>query len=246
MKKKKAKAKKTKKTTKAKKKTKKSRKKSKPKKKTKRAIKKKKSLRKKTSRKATKSKKKAVKNKGPRVLAQVEHFFGKISVAAFKLKAPLKVGDVILIKGHKTDFMQKVESIQIEHESVMEAKKGAEVGIKVKHKVRESDKVYLLEVKDLKPRPQVQKPILIQKPMFPMSNFQRPSTVQPSRPVASPKPQSMVRPATPEPTVRPIARPAILQQRPPAPEPPAAKPIPPQVIPKKKSDPYGGTKFLSF
>ena len=49
-----------------------------------------------------------------KVLGMIDHYFGKIGVAAIKMKAPVKVGDVIHIKGHTTDFVQRVDSIQIE------------------------------------------------------------------------------------------------------------------------------------
>ena len=76
-------------------------------------------------------------------IGEIAHYFGKISVAAIKLTdGELKVGDTIHIKGHTSDFMQKIESIQIEHNSVTEAKKGADIGIKVSEHVREKDEVY--------------------------------------------------------------------------------------------------------
>ena len=83
------------------------------------------------------------KAKGPKVIGRIEHFFGKISVAALKLKSPLKVGDVIHIKGHTTGFTQKIDSMQIEHRDVAAAKKGQDVGFKVRDKVREGDTVFL-------------------------------------------------------------------------------------------------------
>lgn len=76
-------------------------------------------------------------------LGEVEHYFDKISVAAIKVKAPFKVGDVIHIKGHTTDFDQPVISMQIEHVQVQKVKKGDDVGIKVKELVREGDGVFL-------------------------------------------------------------------------------------------------------
>ena len=76
-------------------------------------------------------------------IGEIAHYFGKISVAAIKLTDEgLKVGDTIHIKGHTSDFMQKIESIQIEHNSVTEAKKGEDIGIKVSEHVREKDEVY--------------------------------------------------------------------------------------------------------
>lgn len=78
-----------------------------------------------------------------KLIGEVAHYFGHISVAAIKLKGELKVGDMIHIKGHTTDLEQPVESIQIEHNSVQKAKKGDDVGIKVKDHVRVGDEVYV-------------------------------------------------------------------------------------------------------
>lgn len=77
---------------------------------------------------------------------RVEKFFSKIQVAAIRItEGELKVGDTIRIKGHTTDFEQKIESMQIEHVPVDKATKGQDVGIKVKEKVREGDLVYLIK-----------------------------------------------------------------------------------------------------
>lgn len=73
----------------------------------------------------------------------VAHYFGKIGVAAIKMKSAMNVGDTIHIKGHTTDFEQVVESIQIEHLSVPKVKKGDDIGIKVKDHVREGDEVFI-------------------------------------------------------------------------------------------------------
>ena len=75
-------------------------------------------------------------------VGQVAHFFTKISVAIVELKAPLAVGDSILIKGPTTDFEQVVESMQIEHENVERAGAGESIGLKVTGRVREKDTVY--------------------------------------------------------------------------------------------------------
>ena len=73
----------------------------------------------------------------------ITHFFSKVSVGIINLTdGELKIGDRIHIKGHTTDFDQVVESMQVEHQDVTEAKKGAQVGVKVKDHVREHDVVY--------------------------------------------------------------------------------------------------------
>jgi putative protease len=76
-------------------------------------------------------------------VGEIAHYFGKIMVAAIKVKAEIKVGDILHIKGHTTDFEQAVDSMQIEHLSVPKAKKGDDIGIKVKDHVREGDEVFL-------------------------------------------------------------------------------------------------------
>ncbi|MCX8205276.1 MAG: translation elongation factor-like protein [Candidatus Nezhaarchaeota archaeon] len=75
-------------------------------------------------------------------VGRVTHFFGKISVAVVELKAPLAVGDRVVIRGPKTDFEQVVESMQIEHKNVARAEPGRSVGLKVAQRVREGDVVY--------------------------------------------------------------------------------------------------------
>ncbi|MEW5806822.1 MAG: hypothetical protein AB1756_05705 [Acidobacteriota bacterium] len=77
-------------------------------------------------------------------IGKITHYFGKIGVAVLELSADLKVGDTIHIKGHSEDFNQKVESIQIEHENIPEARAGQSVGMKVNQKVHPGDKVFLL------------------------------------------------------------------------------------------------------
>ena len=82
-------------------------------------------------------------DKKEKEIGKVSDYFAKIEVAAIKLSKGLKVGDKIHIKGSTTDFEQKVDSMQIQRESVEKAKKGAEIGIKVKDRVRRNDKVFL-------------------------------------------------------------------------------------------------------
>ena len=73
----------------------------------------------------------------------VTDYFHKIDVAAITITADeLSIGDRIHLKGHTTDFEQVVGSIQMEHASVQKAKKGDDVGIKIKDRVRQYDKVY--------------------------------------------------------------------------------------------------------
>ncbi len=73
----------------------------------------------------------------------VTHYFGKITVAIIKIEEEgLKVGDTIRFKGHTSDFTQKVESMELEHKAIQEAKVGESIGLKVSEHVREGDVVY--------------------------------------------------------------------------------------------------------
>ncbi len=75
-------------------------------------------------------------------VAVIIKFFSKPSVAALEIKGAVKVGDTLHYKGHTTDFTETVNSMEVDNNSVDEAKPGDLVGIKVKERVRENDKVY--------------------------------------------------------------------------------------------------------
>jgi translation elongation factor EF-1alpha len=77
-----------------------------------------------------------------KLIGKVTHYFTNIGVAVIELEDTLKVGDEISIEGATTNFTQKIESMQIEHESVKEAKKGDSIGLKVSDRVREGDQVF--------------------------------------------------------------------------------------------------------
>jgi putative protease len=79
-----------------------------------------------------------------KLIGKVSHYFGNIGVAVIDLSDALKVGDTIRIAGGEVDFTQQVESIEIEHQKVEQARKGDSAGLKVSQKVREGYKVYKL------------------------------------------------------------------------------------------------------
>lgn len=77
------------------------------------------------------------------MIGKVTDYFAKIGVAALVINnGDLSLGDTIHFIGHTTDFEQKINSMQIEHQPVDFAKTGDAVGIKVKDRVRHGDKVY--------------------------------------------------------------------------------------------------------
>ena len=77
-----------------------------------------------------------------RLVGVVQHYFSHISVAAIELQDNLAAGDTIHIKGHTSDFMTKVGSLQIEHDTVEKAGPGDSIGIKVPEHAREHDQVF--------------------------------------------------------------------------------------------------------
>lgn len=76
-------------------------------------------------------------------LGRVSHYFSKIGVAAIELThGTLSVGDTIHVKGHTSDFTQKVDSMQLDGKDVTQATVGQSVGFKVREHAREHDAVY--------------------------------------------------------------------------------------------------------
>jgi len=98
-------------------------------------------------RKVTGSKVKKVKKQAPDIslekIGKITHYFPHVKAAAVMLlKNGLKVGDNIYIKGHTTDFREVVKSIQLDHVDIQEGRKGQEIGLLVKLRVRQGDNVY--------------------------------------------------------------------------------------------------------
>ncbi len=76
-------------------------------------------------------------------IGEITHFFSRISVCVIKIrKDQIKYGDSLLIKGGITNFVQKVQSLQIESVDVKVARKGHLVGLQVDRPARVGDKVF--------------------------------------------------------------------------------------------------------
>ena len=77
-------------------------------------------------------------------IGAVTHYYSHLSVAAVQLEpgTKLRVGDEIRIRGHTTDFTQKVESLEVNHRSVTEVGPNDDFGLKVVEHAREHDIVY--------------------------------------------------------------------------------------------------------
>ena len=76
----------------------------------------------------------------------VTHYFSNISVAVVKIESGrLRVGDTIHIRGHTTDFKQRIDSLQVDHKPVPEVGPNDDFGLKVSQHAREHDVVYLVK-----------------------------------------------------------------------------------------------------
>ena len=76
-------------------------------------------------------------------IGRVVAFFRIPVVAVIKVtKGSVKVGSSIWIKGHTTDLKVAAASMQINHQPIQQAKKGAEFGLKVASRCRIGDRVY--------------------------------------------------------------------------------------------------------
>lgn len=75
-------------------------------------------------------------------IGRIVHYYDKIGVAVLELTDGLVVGDTIRISGHGKEFTQAVNSMQVEHESIQEAKKGQAIGLKAEQEVKEGDEVF--------------------------------------------------------------------------------------------------------
>jgi len=78
-------------------------------------------------------------------IGTVTHYYNHLHVAGVTItEGELHKGDTIHVKGHTSDFEQKVESMQIDHEVVQVAKSGDQIGLTVNEYVREHDTVYMV------------------------------------------------------------------------------------------------------
>jgi putative protease len=76
-------------------------------------------------------------------IGEVMKYFSKPSVAAVKItEGELSVGDSIKLSGHTTDFVDVIESMEVENKSVQKAVAGDFIGIKVSDRVRPGDEVF--------------------------------------------------------------------------------------------------------
>lgn len=79
-----------------------------------------------------------------KAIGKVVHYYDKLGVAIVDLESGgLKVGDEIKFKRGKEEFTQKIESLQVDHESVDKVKKGDSFGLKVDKPTKPGTEVFL-------------------------------------------------------------------------------------------------------
>jgi putative protease len=70
------------------------------------------------------------------------HFYPHANAAIVRVEgSTVAVGDTVRFLGHTTDFQQRVERIELEHDTLAAAVPGQTVGIQVAKRVREHDRV---------------------------------------------------------------------------------------------------------
>ncbi len=75
-------------------------------------------------------------------IGKVTHYYKKVRVGVIQLRADLHLGDDLHFKGAHTDFVQKIDSMQVDHAAVEQAVAHSEVALRVDQRVRQGDSVY--------------------------------------------------------------------------------------------------------
>ncbi|MFZ0531954.1 MAG: hypothetical protein WAM09_02150 [Anaerolineales bacterium] len=77
-------------------------------------------------------------------IGTVTHYYSRLSVAVLNLTDEIRIGDEIRIKGHTTDLVMSVASLEVEHGKIESAGMGMEVALKVDGCVRAGDEIFKL------------------------------------------------------------------------------------------------------
>src|SRR5262245_63678464 len=68
----------------------------------------------------------------PRRVGVVTHYYEHAGACVVKLDSgELRVGDTIHVRGHTTDFYQRVDRLERDHVAIESARSGDEVGVQV-------------------------------------------------------------------------------------------------------------------
>lgn len=75
---------------------------------------------------------------------KITHYYSELGVASVLLTGQIAIGDLIHVKGHTTDYEQKVESMQLQHRGIEIASPGQKIGLSVRQYVRRNDHIYIM------------------------------------------------------------------------------------------------------
>lgn len=79
----------------------------------------------------------------------VVHYYPRPHAAVIRVESgELLAGDTIHVRGHTTDFYQRVERLERDHAPVQRAGPGEEIAVQVSQRVREGDAVHRLSRSD--------------------------------------------------------------------------------------------------
>ncbi len=77
-------------------------------------------------------------------IGRIKNFYSKLNVAEINADEDFKIGEEIVVKGENTYFRQVIESMEIKHKKVTEAKREQDVAIKLNERARKNDLVYAI------------------------------------------------------------------------------------------------------
>ena len=72
----------------------------------------------------------------------VTHYYSRVDAAVVAVgPGELRTGDTVHFRGHTTDFYQRLDRLEVDHQPVQVASPGQVVGVHVSQRVREGDTV---------------------------------------------------------------------------------------------------------
>ncbi len=72
----------------------------------------------------------------------VRHYFGRPHVAVVRFVNDVPMNTRVHFVGRHTDLTEKIDSMEYDHRSVIVAKSGEEIGVRVATRVHKGDRVY--------------------------------------------------------------------------------------------------------
>jgi len=81
----------------------------------------------------------------PKRVGTVTHYYAQSQAALIRMElGEMRAGDAVHIRGHTTDFYERIEELRVDDAVVDSARKGQVVGVRITRTVRENDGVFLL------------------------------------------------------------------------------------------------------